>query len=115
MKKGNFSDFYLPAIELSRETTVLGLAREEPGHHLLPEKLAIPDDEGAAVGKPANGIRVSLVCENGHQTLREDELAVIIAFFASVLVLFVDNILLGLGFCLDFFFGTHVVLLIDSC
>jgi len=63
---------YLPTIKLPSKAAVFGLARKELGHDLLGKELAISDDESTTVGQPGNAVRVALVCQEFHQSLREN-------------------------------------------
>ena len=77
----------LPAIQFTGEATVLGLAREELAHDLLRKERPVSDDETTAMWQPANAIMILLVRQNCHQTLRKDELAVIVELWFRVVAL----------------------------
>lgn len=100
----------LPAVQFPCETAVLRLSGKESRHDFVREDLAISDDKGAAVGKPANGIMVPFVSKDGHQTLGENVLAIIIVTFLLV-IFFFDFFLLSFALGFNFFFGTHVVVI----
>jgi hypothetical protein len=54
-------DEFLPSIQLSSETTILGFARKEFWHDLFLKQLSITDDKALAVRQPTNGIMILFI------------------------------------------------------
>ena len=63
---------YVPTVELSGETAVLGLARKVERHDFLSKLVAFADDKGPAVGQPTDGFLGARICENLHEALRKN-------------------------------------------
>jgi hypothetical protein len=95
----------LPSVQLSREATVLGFAREELRHDSLSEQGTVSNDESTAMWKPTDSIMVSFIPKDGHHFLWENVLAII---SVAIFLLIVDSPFQVLVGIVVIFFCAHL-------